>query len=165
MFGSDAVARKFGETPPPEWAAALSRLSEIEVERGLRRLVYSGASHVPTLPEFMKLARTVGDSHEFGEPQSRQALPAPQYAGDAWEITANGHLLAFILAEWGRLKLSPTENRRATEIAVTAKKLWAADMRELAAKGGGTVPVDTQRAMWREYVDGVREEIARAAAA
>lgn len=164
LFGSEAVARKFGETPPPEWVAALSRLTDPEIERGLRRLVYSGAAHVPTLPEFMKFARTVGSQEQFAEPRTHAALPAPNWLGDPWEQTANSHLLAFVLREWSRLRIPPGRNAELTAVAVHAKRLWAADMRELAGTRDGPVDVATQKRTWAEYVDGVRAEIARVSA-
>lgn len=188
LFGSEALARKFGETPPPEWVAALSRLSEIEIERGLRRLVYSGASHVPTLPEFMKLARTVGSGEQFGEPRPPNALPAPSWSGDAWDAAANPHLLAHITR---MLKADPQRYGRAAtylgmrvafapnadasgefieamQTLVAAKKLWAEEMR-ITPEDVRTVAY--QREQWTEFmaaaetqIDAARHEARRAVA-
>jgi hypothetical protein len=40
---------------------------------------------------------------------------------------------------------------------VAAKKLWAADMRDMATKEG--VPVETQKAVWHDYIDRAEREV------
>lgn len=75
MFGADSLARKFGETPPDDWRKMIDRLNEHELSRGLRRLVGSGRGHVPTLPEFLRMAREVGGDYADDAPK---ALPSPQ---------------------------------------------------------------------------------------
>src|SRR5581483_9576020 len=96
MFGADALERKFGKTPPPEWHVMLSRLKDFEVDRGVRRLAYSGKNHVPSLPEFTKLCRMVADDTVDEGPQ-RLALPNPDtFQGDGWDISGNVRLLKFI---------------------------------------------------------------------
>lgn len=82
----------------------------------------------------------------------RASAPEPAhddgFRGDAWDIVANRHLLAFILRSWGRRKHFSAEE---TAALVRKKNWWAADMRDLAGSSG-TVTVEIQRKVWREYL-------------
>lgn len=89
MFGADAVERKFGPTPPDEWKSLIGSLNDFELERGMRRLVYSGKAHVPTLPEFGKMCRTVGDEIDLNMPRPIALPPPPSGKFDGWDISAN----------------------------------------------------------------------------
>ena len=153
MFGADALERKFGKTPPPEWDVMLRRLKDFEIDRGVRRLAYSGKQHVPTLPEFTKLCRMVADDSVDEGPQ-RLALPPPSdWQGDGWEVAGNLRLLNFIrtllsknskalgkvlpcrevLKNGKRLHLesqASEEQEWSTAVLVAYKKAWAQDMRE-----------------------------------
>lgn len=135
MFGADALERKFGKSPPPEWTAMLSRLNPFEVDRGLRRLAYSGKPHVPSLPEFTKLCRAVADDGVEEGPRPI-ALAAPAAGNfDGWAITSNNRFLKYITK---RLTAHPrawgvpgsAQQAEATQIAVAYKNAWAQDMRE-----------------------------------
>lgn len=180
MFGGEAVARKFGDAPPAEWVAMIGQLNDYQLERGMRRLLHSGKATVPSLPEFLKLCRTVGGDEEFDGPQ-RPALSAPDpFQGDAWDMAANRHLLAYIarqLAEdprrYGRgpskaaMQVSKSKNADASPefVAnvgrlVAAKNAWAADMRDIAQNG--EVAEDVQRVVWSDYIGRAEAEIARA---
>jgi len=153
MFGADALARKFGETPPPEWRVMLDRLKEFEIDRGVRRLAYSGKNHVPSLPEFTKLCRMVADD-DVDEGPNRIALPSPhEWQGDGWDVAANLRLLNLIrtllsknskalgkvlpcrevFKNGKRLHLqsqASDEQEWSTAVLVAYKKAWAQDMRE-----------------------------------
>lgn len=155
MFGADALERKFGKTPPPEWNVMLSRLKEFEIDRGVRRLAYSGKSNVPSLPEFTKLCRMVADDDVDEGPQ-KLALPNPDaFVGDEWDIEANQRLLKhittilagkananalgevpkiqreYVNGKFSRLKSVPsTQQVKTTAVLVSYKKAWAQDMRE-----------------------------------
>lgn len=126
---------------------AVGALDPRQVARGVRRIVYGWKGGPPGLPDFMRLCRTVGDEFDEGPVAQppRIAVEAPTM--DNWEIAANRHLLAHIIARRGKF----TEHQ--VRELVTAKKSWASDMRELASNG--PVPVDTQRSIWNEYVDGI----------
>jgi len=169
MFGGDAVERKYGKTIPPEWIAMLSRLKQFEIDRGIRRLAYSGKQHVPALPEFVKLCRSIGDdSIDEGRPKLA-ALPSPDSSFDRWAIEANTHFLGYVtrrLADdpraWGPPKSA--EQAECTRIAVQYKNAWAQDMRE----GKGTTtegefieyPPDEQKALWESVMRSAEEAIA-----
>lgn len=135
MFGGDAVERKYGKLPPDEWKAMISRLNGIEVDRGLRRLAYSGKPHVPSLPEFTKLCRTVADDGIEEGPRPI-ALPSPDSGKfDGWDITGNNRFMNYVktrLANHPRAWGVPgsTKQAEATRIAVAYKNAWACDMRE-----------------------------------
>src|SRR5690242_2201836 len=123
MFGGDAVERKYGKSIPPEWTAMLGRLKQFEIDRGIRRLAYSGKQHVPALPEFVKLCRTIGGDDLDEGPQKFRALPAPNGEADRWAIAANMHFLGYITRRfehdaraWGRP--GSGQQAEATRIAV-----------------------------------------------
>lgn len=153
MFGADALERKFGKSPPPEWNVMLSRLKEFEIDRGVRRLAYSGKSHVPSLPEFTKLCRMVADDDVDEGPQ-RLALPNPDaFTGDEWDVESNQRLLKhittvlakkanamgevpkiqreYVKGRFSGLKSVPSAQQvQTTAVLVAYKKAWAQDMRE-----------------------------------
>lgn len=133
-FG-DALLRRFGKEPPAEWVEAISALNEIQLERGLRRLKYSGKGGAPSLPEFVRLCRAITDDGIEEGPRPL-ALPAPD-AGrfDGWDIAANNrfwkymtHRLTVNSRAWGM----PGSSRQmeATQVGVSYKNAWARDMRE-----------------------------------
>lgn len=187
MFGADAVERKFGKTPPAEWTAMLSRLKEFEIDRGVRRLAYSGKSHVPSLPEFTKLCRMVADDDVDEGPQ-RLALPNPDaFVGDEWDIESNQRLLnhittilpkkpdalgevpemqrEYINGKFFRLKSVPSAQQvQTTAVLVAYKKAWAQDMREWgldASTGEVRKPTSAEREKtWNECMQRAMAEIA-----
>lgn len=135
LFGGDALERKFGSKPPDEWVATLSRLKDFEIDRGLRRLVYSGKPHVPSLPEFVRFCRLIADD-EVDEGPRFVALPThDSQKFDRWSVDANTHFLGYITRafeteprRWGAPHSA--DQRAATEIAVRYKNAWTQDMRE-----------------------------------
>lgn len=176
-FG-DALLRKFGAEPPEEWIAGLSMLSAAQHERGLRRLLFGWKGGPPNLPDFMRLCRSVAD--DIDEGPRPIALPAPDsFTGDVWDVAANKYLMGHIAKQ---LTADPRHygtpggigrgNPSAEFIAnvgalVAAKKLWAADMRDLAAHHTvpGEVPPEIQKAVWADYLGRVEQQIAQAQAA
>lgn len=186
-FGADAVERKFGPTPPPEWVAMIGRLKDHELERGMRRLVYSGAAAPPSLPQFVRLCRTVGDAPDVDDGPRVPALPTKpaDWQGDRWDIAANRHLLAYIVRRmtanphaYGRpasyLAMRATTSRenphadapefvRAVEILVAYTRAWAQDMREWADPQTGQIgrpPVAAQQAAWEDCMARAEADIA-----
>lgn len=179
MFGGDAVERKFGPKPPPEWVGMLARLNDLQIDRGIRRLAYSGKPHVPSLPEFTKLCRAIGDDVDEGD-RPQRALPKPEdVEWCPWDMVANRFLLGHIAKQlskdpkhYGRpasyralkasdevlnqlgldkhnLDASPEFVDRVHAL-VAAKNAWADDMRDLAVNG--EVPVETQKAVWHDLI-------------
>jgi hypothetical protein len=127
--------RKFGEEPPEEWIAALTRVNDYQVERGLRRMVFGWKGGPPSLPDFVRYCRAIGDEYDEGP---RDRAPAPKVEGpklDGWDISGNirfwkyiTHRLADSYRPWGAA--STEEHDRCTGIAMAYKNAWAADMRE-----------------------------------
>lgn len=179
MFGADAVARKYGQGVPDEWKAMLMRLNEHQVQRGVRMLAYSGKSHVPSLPEFVKLCR---DAEHDREVNDQTALPNPDaWQGDEWGSAANHHLLAYITREVsrnperygkGRPTYEAMQKKRkpgdgnadaspefvaCVQVLVGYKNGWAQDMREEAV--AGAVPVERQKAYWADCMRRAEEQI------
>jgi hypothetical protein len=178
-FG-DALLRKFGAEPPNEWSAVLGAVTAAQLERGMRRLVFGWKGGPPTLPDFMRLCRTVGnDEFDDGQPPPLQLTGPDTFAGDVWDIAANRYLLGHIakrmsanpkmygkpasyeamqasVADLNQLGLDKHNLDASGEFVdnvhklIGAKKEWAADMRDIAVKG--EVPVDTQKQFWREYM-------------
>lgn len=149
MFGGDSVKRKFGTTMPQEWRATVSHLDPRQIDRGLRRLVYSGAEHVPSLPAFLRLCRSLDDTLD-PKPTPANTLPSHADGFDVWDIAGNRHLLAHILRRTLRGRSV------GVDLLVQAKRSWCEDMRDLARNG--PVPVETQRAVWADYLDRAERE-------
>lgn len=185
MFGADALERKFGKTPPPEWSVMLSRLKDYEIDRGVRRLAYSGKPNVPSLPEFTRLCRMLADDSVDEGPQ-RIALPPPSaFAGDQWETASNLRLLKHITTvlaanssalgcvpvmqyeerdgkRVGLKSVPSSQQRRCTEILLGYKKAWAQDMREYVDSVTGEIgrpPLAEQERTWSEVMQRAMGEV------
>jgi hypothetical protein len=167
MFGADAVERKFGREIPAEWTAMCARLNEFQVQRGIRQLAYSGKSHVPSLPEFVKLCRDA--EHDFKPPAVHPSLAHDgDPSMDAWGMLANRRLLKHITTvipknpvRYG--KRDTPEFVRNVNILVAFKNRWADLMRTAATADG--VPIADQEASWNECVRMAEAEMTRAEAA
>jgi hypothetical protein len=180
-FG-DRLIRKFGKTPPAEWIAAVGFLNQAQLERGLRRLLFGGKSEPPSLPEFMRICRAIGsDDFDEGRP-TMPALAGPDtWLGDAWDAAANKYLMGHLATQmqhdsrkYGRpasaksmqTRREDSPNGDASPEFVAnvgrlrqAKALWAADMRDMATDG--EVPVEIQKAVWKDYIGRAEADIAR----
>lgn len=168
-FG-DALLRRFGKEPPAEWVEAIGSLNEIQLERGLRRLKYSGKGGAPSLPEFVRLCRAITDDG-IEEGLRPMSLPAPD-AGkfDGWDVTANNRFWKYITRRltlnsraWG----APGSNRQieATQIGVSYKNAWALDMREACTvdRDGGELVLpseEIQAAAWTDCMSRAEADIA-----
>lgn len=168
MFGAETLARKFGETPPDEWRISLSRLTDSELQKGLRRLTTSGKGHVPTLPEFLRMCREVGGDYEDPVPPSNRlaAPPVPR-----WSEQANLHLLAhfkrqvlrnvhYVTERMRQYPMPATDHESAAIVQplVDAKNAWAQDMRE--REECGELPKDGGKALWAEYIENAEKAVA-----
>jgi hypothetical protein len=193
MFGADSVLRKFGDEPPLEWVVMIQKLRDFEVDRGLRRLVYGGKPHVPTLPEFVKLCRTIGVAEDVDDGPKPAALPNPEaWKGDHWDVEANHHLRAHLMRRmqakprcYGRpasylamqgstRETSPNADAspefiRAVHILRDYKKAWARDMREgnVDPSTGEVTPpsLADQKAAWEDCMQRAEAAIAQQVAA
>lgn len=76
MFGPRFL-RDYGDRAPDVWAKAILGLKDRELQKGLSRLLKGGSGSVPTLPQFVKLCRTIGDDE--GPAPQHTALPPPSY--------------------------------------------------------------------------------------
>lgn len=144
MFGADAIERRFGANPPGEWINAVGRLTQFEFERGLRALERSGMASVPSLPQFMRLCK------QLGEDSDRRQTRPPElpFDGDRWTIIANQRLLKHIMTQASRGNhycsvhdrsvpvprlehwQADAETHALTQPLVDYKNAWAQDMRE-----------------------------------
>lgn len=170
MFGGPAVERKFGLAPPPEWVAMMGRLTDFQVDRGIRRLAYNGAKDVPSLPQFTSLCRAVGND-DYDEGPRRIALPAPDTRKfDGCDIAGNFRLMKYITERfrdnpraWGAP--GSEQQAEATRIAVRYKNAWATDMREFKStdpQSGELIPytLAEQDAQWVECMKRAEADIA-----
>ena len=148
MFGADAIERKYGAEPTPEWIDAIDQLSDEQVVNGLRGLVKSGAAHAPTLPQFVAECR---NAREWTKPPSFAALEDKREWG--WDIAGNNHLMAHILREG---KDGVYFTREQTEILVAYKNAWVEDCKAEAHPKLG-IPVARQREMWDDCMARARE--------
>jgi hypothetical protein len=164
-FG-EALARKFGDDPPPEWRSAIGELNDYQLAQGMRRLKYSGKAHPPALPEFVKLCRTIGHADDIPDQPPPSGTSALAYQGpemDAWEILANRRLMQYITTKIPEKPrrygdpFSPLQEKN-TLTLVAFKKRWAELMRTCADKDG--VPIPEQEAIWGECMRMAEETIA-----
>lgn len=167
-FFGDSLLRKFDAEPPDEWVAAINALSDFQLERGLKRLLFSWKGAPPNLPDFMRLCRAIGD--EFDDGPKPKALAAPDtWKGDHWDITANikfwkyiTHRLTESYRPWGAAWTE--EHAACTRIAVAYKNAWAQDMREYADEETGEVGKPPQEYGDRMFADCMRRAEADIAA-
>ena len=163
-FG-DSLIRKFDETPPPEWVAGIGSLNDYQLAKGMRRLVLSGKAHPPTLPEFLKLCRTIGQTDDDAPAlPPHPALEGPQLG--PWEMLGNRRLLKYITTvvskdprRYGRpasaegMKVSKGPNADASpefvrnvQILVALNNRWVELM--LASVTDDGVPIKEQEDCW-----------------
>lgn len=155
MFGADTLDRRYGLTPPDSWRDTFDRMPHVELQRGLRRLSFSGARHLPTLPEFVKLCRVVGDDQEFGGAKQTQSLTHERRVTDEWGAVANAHLMAEVYKNPRRFR--PPHGVAITEILVRWKNEWARLMREATAEDREP---SAQKSLWRACMNQAEAEIA-----
>lgn len=161
MFGADALERKFGRSIPSEWRGVADRMPHVELERGVRRLVHSGRAHIPSLPEFVKLCKTIGDDQAFGgQKYAPPLLSGPPDVTDNWVAAANRHLMAEVYRNPRRFASSDCDH--ITAVLVRWKNEWARLMRE--ASDEDREP-DAQKALWAACMTQAEAEIASTSAA
>lgn len=142
----------------------------------------SGKPHAPSLPEFMKLCRTVGHAEDIPDrlpPPGNPALEAPQM--DPWEILGNRRMLKYITTvvsagpkRYGRpasakgMKDSKEPNADASpqfvrnvQTLVAMKNRWVDLMRASATEEG--VPIKEQEDCWDACMKQAEEIIANVA--
>ena len=68
LFGT-RWAENYGREPSPVWAAEVDSLTDEQIAIGYQRLLRSGASHPPTLPEFLEFARRPSGARDTSTPQ------------------------------------------------------------------------------------------------
>jgi hypothetical protein len=145
MFGVDVLVRKFGEVPPEDWQRLVNRLSDYELQKGMRRLANSGRTFPPSLPEFLKMAHEVGGDYPGDERYNPKQIAAPTNNMDGWDAMAGLKLLGYIARRAGKREYFDGET---TQPLVDAKNLWAEEMRE--HQRNGTMPPDNGKAFWGE---------------
>lgn len=79
MYGTRHT-RDYGESVPDIWRQSIAQLKAHEIQRGLRRLTSGGSASPPSLPQFMKACREIGDSEGPANPGQLQiARPEVHY--------------------------------------------------------------------------------------
>lgn len=102
MYGS-RLTRDFGDSCPDTWKRAINQLTTHEIQRGLARLLRTGAS-APTLPAFVKACRMIGEEEGPSAPTGQLALPDPNY--DPFHAFGQRALLAWLLTHGGASEVS-----------------------------------------------------------
>lgn len=126
-FG-DSLIRKFDETPPPEWVSGIGSLNDHQLAKGMRRLVLSGKTHPPTLPEFLKLCRTIGYTDDVQDTPAlppHPALEGPQMG--PWEMLGNRRLMKHITTK------IPDSSHRYGDPPIPSNPVFAANVNTLVA--------------------------------
>jgi hypothetical protein len=155
-FGWDALERKYGATVPDEWRDALLALDERQFARGVERLKKSGSQFLPTLPEFLSMARKITEEDRISPAFQ---LEAPARGTDKWDAAASRHLFAHLLRKY---RMFPSEAAHTyglvrTAIFVTWKNKWARIMREMPPDQ----IVEAGKAQWQDCMRQAEQEIAR----
>lgn len=63
IFGQK-FSNNYGERPNPTWEEELSRLTDVQLQRGIQHMKYEGGSYAPSLSDFLKACRAGGDANE-----------------------------------------------------------------------------------------------------
>jgi hypothetical protein len=132
MYGADALIRKYGDRPPEEWSRVVNAMRRPEFERGLRRLLHSGKAMIPTLPEFLRLAREVGGENDPAQPLL--LTPPLQPPPDQLVVDSNRRLLDVIFRSayrWGPRR-GDRAGRHEEDVAVLNRwrREWVRMMRD-----------------------------------
>lgn len=158
----ESLLRKFeSETPPLEWQGAIAQMNDYQLQQGMRRMLHSGKPHPPSLPEFVKLCRTVGHLDDVPDRSSLPKLPAlPGGDFDKWDIASNNRLLSYVLRAGTKHRYFDPEQ---TRILVALKNRWAELMQNSAVDD--EVPAADQQSAWVECMRMAESEIAKGVAA
>lgn len=169
MFGAERLKKAFGAVPPREWIDQCGRLTDGELQRGIRRLIASGSEHIPALPKFRRLCQEVASDDDAPQPTPFPQLPSNLAMQDGWDIRSNLKLCRHLGT---RLRKDPrvygpivhghgnsgsAEQQTCTAILVRWKKRWAEAMREAAVDG--EVDGTDQREMWEAHMHQAESEI------
>lgn len=175
LYG-DSLLRKFGDEPPQEWVAGLTQVSDYQLSRGMRRLLFGGKAHAPSLPEFVKLCRSIGHSDDIPDEVPQAHLPAltrHEPEADRWVIAGNRRLLRHIftalsgdpkcfgkpasvaaMQDPSRIDDKTVDAGPAfvhnVKTLVAFKNRWVEVMQETATAEG--VPVNDQMMFWKECI-------------
>lgn len=169
-YYGDSLIRRFDEEPPQEWIDAIASLNDFQVQRGMRRLL-AAKGGVPSLPEFMRQCRGIGDEFDQADPKPAPPLAkAPETAYDGWDVSGNVRLLKHVtqVSCGGHRPWGPPwteQHAECTRIAVRYKHAWAQDMREsftLDQATGELIPPtrEIQDANWLECMRRAEADIA-----
>lgn len=93
MYGS-RLTRDFGDSCPETWRRAIEQLKDYEVQRGLARLLRTGAP-TPTLPAFVKACRIIGEDDGPSAPRGLPELPQGNY--DMYHAFGQRAMLAWLM--------------------------------------------------------------------
>jgi hypothetical protein len=127
----------------------------------MRRIVFSGKSAAPSLPEFIKLCRTIGSAEDVPDDPPPALLKLEHDDGfDNWAVAGNRHLLAYVLRNLSKKRCF---DERETRILVRLKNLWVDQMR--LSMNGECVPVEEQVEVWEECIKRAESEMVMANAA
>jgi hypothetical protein len=149
MYGA-RLTRDFGASVPDPWRSAIKRLKDYELQRGLRRLAAAGSGSPPTLPQFMKACRQVGD--DDGPAQTGPALPPASY--DFVHTIGQKVLLAYLCDPRNSV------DDKMLAALVTEKNRLASDFRQMLRDD--EVPVETMRDAWLKAFNRVMNQRAAA---
>lgn len=94
MYGAK-LARDFDASVPDAWRHAIGSLKHYEVDRGLRRLTLGGSGSPPTLPQFIKACKQVGEAEGPSNPHPNPSSALPLHF-DPFVAHANKCLLSFL---------------------------------------------------------------------
>lgn len=123
MYGTRHT-RDYGESVPDIWRSAIKTLKPYEIERGLRRLTTGGSGSPPTLPQFMKACRSIGDEDSGPAAPDRASLLPLKF--DPYQ--AHGQKCLF------RYLLDNEVNKNKLQLLIDAKNKIVDQYRQIATE-------------------------------
>lgn len=140
----EAYEKAFGKLNAAMWARMVEHC-----------LAEAGPNRMPTVRELWDIRREL----RVGPPQYiHERKETDGWQGDAWDLAANRHLYAYLLATVLPAGAAAPMARNPMAF-VRYKHAWARDMRE-AADAQGHVPVDVQQVAWRDCMQRAMQEAA-----
>lgn len=132
MFGP-RFPRDFGDAAPSIWQNAIQSLKDYEIARGFRRLAAHGSASPPTLPQFVKACKEVGDSEGPANPPRVPALPEPDFC--KWKAFANNCMFKFLTEmKNGQWKRPPVTDPNLLQALIAEKNRVAEDYKLIASE-------------------------------
>lgn len=146
MYGG-RLTRDLGESVPETWRRTITGLKDYEIQRGLARLLKGGQASAPSLPQFVKACKTIGDDDGPSAPNNSNTLPAPDY--DVYHSHGQRCLMKYIFTNGAASDISLRK-------MLLSKGKIVNDFRAIAADGDEVTGSEIRDALFKSW-DGLWE--------